>query len=67
MTDIQNILHHYLFFLPYCIPSENEYYPVVLLSCGYIAKCVAKEGEVQRLVKEHILCKQSFIASLLQL
>jgi len=28
-----------------CIPSEDKYCPVALLSCGYIAKCVGKEGD----------------------
>jgi len=27
-----------------CITSEDKYCPVALLSCGYIAKCVGKEG-----------------------
>lgn len=28
-----------------CIPSEDKYCPVALLSCGYTAKCVGKEEE----------------------
>ena len=27
-----------------CIPSEDKYCPVALLSCGYTAKCVGEEG-----------------------
>lgn len=28
-----------------CIPSEDKYCPIALLSCGYMAKCVRKEGD----------------------
>jgi len=41
-----------------CIPSENKYCPVALLSCGYIAKCVGKEGDC--ILKEGVgkgICK----------
>lgn len=41
-----------------CIPSEDKYCPVALLSCGYTAKCVGKEGDC--ILKEGIgkgICK----------
>ena len=28
-----------------CIPTQDKYCPVALLSCGYIAKCVGKPGD----------------------
>jgi len=42
-----------------CIPSEDKYCPVALLSCGYTAKCVGKEEE-DCILKEGIgkgICK----------
>jgi hypothetical protein len=43
---------------PICIPTEDKYCPVALLSCGYIAKCVGEEGNC--IIKEGVgkkMCK----------
>jgi len=41
-----------------CIPSEDKYCPIALLSCGYMAKCVEEEGDC--ILKEGVgkgICK----------
>lgn len=41
-----------------CMPSEDKYCPVALLSCGYTTKCVGKEGDC--ILKEGVgkgICK----------